>query len=81
MFVNQQFKVDQLETPPDESKRTGLIARKVGMTGIWDKWGTRHALTVLQVKLSCFFLIIHISLVLMKFLHFYHYFFKFLQIY
>ena len=53
--MNQQFKVDEIETPPDDSKRTGLIARKVGMTGLWDKWGTRHALTVLQVIFIEFF--------------------------
>lgn len=48
-FVNQQFAVNMIETPPDESKRTGVVAKKMGMTGVWDKWGRRIALTVLQV--------------------------------
>lgn len=49
-IVNQQFKnVKLIPTPPDDSIRTGVIARKIGMTGTWDRWGKRIALTVLQV--------------------------------
>jgi len=50
-FVNHQFKVKRVPVPPDNSQRTGVIAKKMGMTGIWDKWGSKHALTVLQVSL------------------------------
>ena len=51
-FVNQQYRVRRVETPPDNVKRTGLIAKKVGMTTVWDTWGTKYALTVLQVDFS-----------------------------
>ena len=32
-----------------EGRRTGALAMKVGMLPIWDKWGERHAVTVLQL--------------------------------
>lgn len=46
-------------TPPSQplksdwtpkSRRVGVLALKAGMTSDWDKWGVRHALTVLRVS-------------------------------
>ncbi|KAJ2070852.1 hypothetical protein GGI09_009406, partial [Coemansia sp. S100] len=33
-----------------KSQRTGVIARKKGMTGMWDEWGVRVPVTVLQLE-------------------------------
>eukprot|EP01016_Furgasonia_blochmanni_P016782 TRINITY_DN1979_c0_g1_i1.p2 TRINITY_DN1979_c0_g1~~TRINITY_DN1979_c0_g1_i1.p2 ORF type:complete len:523 (+),score=131.34 TRINITY_DN1979_c0_g1_i1:118-1686(+) len=48
--VNAKFKSQVKPVQGNyRSKRTGLLGIKVGMTGLFDKWGTRHHLTVLQV--------------------------------
>ncbi|KAJ2626585.1 hypothetical protein H4R22_004755 [Coemansia sp. RSA 1290] len=39
----------KLGTYTPESRRTGIIARKKGMTGMWDEWGVRVPVTVLQL--------------------------------
>jgi len=35
--------------PHYKMKRSGLLGKKMGMTQFWDKWGVRHALTIIQV--------------------------------
>ncbi|EGR34111.1 hypothetical protein IMG5_023250 [Ichthyophthirius multifiliis] len=49
-LVNQKFK-SQLKpiSPTKTSKRTGVLGYKLGMTSIWDKWGTLVPLTVIQL--------------------------------
>jgi hypothetical protein len=39
--------VNRIENPELGSKRTGILAKKVGMTSFWDKWGIKKPLTVL----------------------------------
>lgn len=49
-IVNQEFyKELKPNTAHEDSKRSGVIAFKVGMTTLWDRWGIKYALTVLQV--------------------------------
>ncbi|KAJ2224178.1 hypothetical protein IWW45_008153 [Coemansia sp. RSA 485] len=49
----ERFKPDvtelKLGTYTQNSRRTGIIARKAGMTGMWDEWGVRVPVTVLQL--------------------------------
>jgi len=46
--VNDRFKINKI-APTEKSRRTGVIAYKMGMTGIWDKFGIWHPLTVLKL--------------------------------
>ena len=47
--INKKFKINKVENTTRELKRTGLIGYKIGMTGVWDKFGTWHPLTVIKI--------------------------------
>lgn len=53
LFVSRSLATFQAEfysgPPPKERRRTGALARKVGMMNIWDSEGTRHPITVLCI--------------------------------
>ncbi len=46
--INKKFTIKKVE-PAKELKRTGILGYKIGMTGIWDKFGTWHPLTVIKI--------------------------------
>ena len=48
--INKKFNLKKNDDKPTRhSKRTGLLGYKIGMTGVWDKFGTWHPLTVLKI--------------------------------
>lgn len=48
LFTNESFEIKPVKSNR-HSRRCAVLALKQGMTAMWDKWGIRHALTVLQV--------------------------------
>lgn len=46
---NQAQGIEVSEWKP-ESKRTGVIGRKLGMMQLWDDWGTMHVVTVVHIE-------------------------------
>jgi 50S ribosomal protein uL3 len=46
--LNKKYKIKKVEASI-KLKRTGLLGYKIGMTGIWDKFGTWHPLTVIKI--------------------------------
>jgi len=48
-YVNEKFNVKKRENVSPMSRRSGLLAYKVGMISTFDKWGHMIPLTVLQV--------------------------------
>lgn len=49
--MNQKFKglIKPVQDVPQHSRRCGVLATKVGSSFLWDKWGTYHNLTVMQL--------------------------------
>ena len=47
-FTNESFEIQKTRANR-HSKRSAVLGLKQGMTAMWDKWGIRHALTVLQI--------------------------------
>lgn len=47
--VNQHFNVEPVVPIGMDSRRAGLLAVKMGMTFVYDKWGAKIGCTVLQV--------------------------------
>jgi 50S ribosomal protein uL3 len=47
--VNANFKIDKVQPYGKEILRTGVIGYKMGMTGVWDKYGIYYPLTVIKV--------------------------------
>lgn len=46
--INQKYDIKKVEGNKN-SVRTGLLGYKVGMTGVWDRWGTWFPLTVIKI--------------------------------
>lgn len=46
--INKKFKIKKVEAAK-ELKRTGLLGYKIGMTGVWDKFGIWYPLTVIKI--------------------------------
>lgn len=48
-LINQSYKIKKIQPSNIMSRRCGVIAYKMGMTNIWNKWGKAENLTVLQI--------------------------------
>jgi len=46
--INKKFNLKTVE-PTLNSRRTGVLGYKIGMTGVWDKFGNWHPLTVIKI--------------------------------
>jgi len=47
--VNAKFKIDKVQPSGKDVLRTGIIGYKMGMTGVWDKYGIYYPLTVIKI--------------------------------
>lgn len=47
--INKKYEIKKV-TGTKDSKRTGIIGYKMGMTGLWDKWGIWFPLTVIKIE-------------------------------
>jgi hypothetical protein len=46
---NARFEVERSYPNGRDSKRVGALGFKVGMTSMWDKWGTHIPMSVIQL--------------------------------